>query len=110
MLRVKRFLKLLLVWLLCTTLLHEKTFCINYGLEAKQTQYTDALSISGATNEIRYLARFSGLTFADSATVCVFSSSFSVNGNVNLNGGTLSLDRDLVFEDVLSIVGTGKIY
>jgi len=109
MLRTKFFLHFLFVGLL-GALFHADLFAVNYGRWGIVDRYDETLIISGATNNIRRLARFNGLTFQDSATASDFTSLLPVKGDVNLNGGTLSLGRDLRFEDVVDFIGTGKIY
>lgn len=83
---------------------------VNYGRWSDVDQYTSALVISGATNEIRRLALFDGLTFLNSATSAAYTSLLPISGNVNLAGGTLTLGRELRFGDLVSFVGPGKVY
>jgi hypothetical protein len=84
--------------------------CINYGSWNQTDQYTSALVISGATNTIRRMALFDGLTFQNAATSAAYSALLPISGSVNLNGGTLTLERELQFGDLVSFVGPGKIY
>lgn len=50
-----------------------------------------------------------GFTFADSLTTCTFDSVFPVSGGVQLNGGTLYLNQDLLFSNITDLEGLGTI-
>jgi hypothetical protein len=84
--------------------------CANYGRWTQVDQYTAALVITGAVNTIRQLALFDGLTFQNSATAAAYSSVLPISNTVNLNGGTLTVERELRFGDLVSFIAPGKIY
>jgi hypothetical protein len=50
-----------------------------------------------------------GFTLEDSTTSCTFSSVFPVSGGINLNGGTLYLSTDLLFQNVTTLNGLGSV-
>lgn len=50
-----------------------------------------------------------GFAIANSSTSAVFDSVFPVSGTVNLNGGTLTLSRDLLFTNPTTLQGLGTI-
>jgi len=57
-----------------------------------------------------FAASQNGFSLQNYRTTCTFDSYFSVGGTVNLNGGTLSLQRDLIFDENVSIDNVGTIY
>lgn len=50
-----------------------------------------------------------GFTLEDSATSCLFDTVFPVSGVVNLNGGTLTLNQDLIFNDITTLQTLGNV-
>ena len=50
-----------------------------------------------------------GFALEDATTACQFDSAFPVSGTVTLNGGTLSLTKDLIFNSNTSIESLGVI-
>lgn len=50
-----------------------------------------------------------GFTLEDSVTTCTFDAVFPVSGGINLNGGTLFLNKDLLFQNITTLNGLGTI-
>jgi hypothetical protein len=50
-----------------------------------------------------------GFELENSFTSCIFDSVFPVSGSVNLNGGTLVLNQDLIFQNYAALQGLGLI-
>lgn len=50
-----------------------------------------------------------GFALANSSTSAIFDSIFPVEGPINLNGGTLVLNRDLIFRNITTLQGLGVI-
>lgn len=50
-----------------------------------------------------------GFAIANSSTSAVFDSIFPVSGTINLNSGTLVLNRDLIFRNISTLQGLGTI-
>ncbi|MCX5921743.1 MAG: hypothetical protein NTX86_00200 [Candidatus Dependentiae bacterium] len=50
-----------------------------------------------------------GFTLEDSLTTCTFDAVYPVSGDVNLNGGTLFLNQDLLFRNITTLSGLGTI-
>lgn len=50
-----------------------------------------------------------GFGMQNSLTSLLFDSVFPVSGNIQLNGGTLTLNRDLVFDNVITLQGLGTV-
>lgn len=50
-----------------------------------------------------------GFTLTNSATSLLFDSVFPVSGNVQMNGGTLTLNRDLIFNNLALLQGFGSV-
>ncbi len=50
-----------------------------------------------------------GFILEDLLTTCSFNDVFPVSGTVNLNGGTLRLQQDLLFSNVTTLQGLGKV-
>jgi len=50
-----------------------------------------------------------GFALQDSSTIATFNSVFPVSGNVQLQGGTLTLNQDLLFESLTNIQSLGTI-
>ena len=85
-------------------------FAANYGRWGAVDRYTSSTVLTDAFNNIRRLALFDGLTFNDSTIVANFSSLNPIKGDVDLAGGRLRLERDLIFDDITNIVSDGRIY
>lgn len=51
-----------------------------------------------------------GFTLEDQTTTCTFDSVYPVSGAVDLNGGTLCLTSDLLFNNVTSLQGMGTVF
>jgi len=61
-------------------------------------------------NEMRGFAAFeNGFSLEDETTTCTFNSSFLVSGEIDLGGGSLFLNKDLIFENACYILSTGRI-
>ncbi len=50
-----------------------------------------------------------GFALQDSVTTCSFMSAFPVSGTVDLNGGVLTLNQDLILQDEVCLEGIGTI-
>lgn len=50
-----------------------------------------------------------GFTLTNSATSLLFDSVFPVSGNIQMNGGTLTLNRDLIFNNLALLQGLGSV-
>ncbi len=50
-----------------------------------------------------------GFTLEDMVTTCSFNDVFPVSGTINLNGGTLRLQQDLIFRNSATLQGMGKV-
>jgi len=62
-------------------------------------------------NEMLYFGAFpKGFTLEGFNTTCIFNSVFPVSGDININDGTLTLSRDLVFIGGTTINSLGTIY
>jgi polyhydroxyalkanoate synthesis regulator phasin len=74
-------------------------------------QGTDS-GLKDAAHPITYFSNSwfkNGLTLADSQSEGIFESPFPVSGNVDLCGGTLHLQQDLLFNNVTQLNGLGTI-
>ena len=61
-------------------------------------------------NEMRGFGAFeSGFLLENATTLCTFDSSFPVSGGVNLGGGKLVLNKDLVFKNDFHFIVPGRI-
>jgi len=50
-----------------------------------------------------------GFSLEDATTTCTFDSVYPISGNVDLNGGTLRLNQDLVFKNNTTLLGLGTV-
>jgi hypothetical protein len=50
-----------------------------------------------------------GFALQNSATSLMFDSTFPVSGTIQLNGGTMTLNRDFILDNVLQLQGLGTI-
>ena len=50
-----------------------------------------------------------GFTLENNSTQCIFDSVFPVSGTVNMNGGTLYLQQDLILTETINLQGLGTI-
>ena len=65
---------------------------------------------SDSNNTMLGFGKFQGgFTLQDATTSCTFSSTFPVSGIVNMNGGTLHLQQDLILTDTIQLQGLGRI-
>lgn len=66
--------------------------------------------LSDLDNTMEGFAWFkSGFTIGASTSSCVYDSVFPVSGPVTMNGGTLTLQQDLVFNDITTLNSLGTI-
>ncbi|MFC1842267.1 hypothetical protein ACFLYU_01280 [Candidatus Dependentiae bacterium] len=66
---------------------------------------------SDSDNKILGFAWFkNGFSLEDNTTTCTFDAIYPVSGNIDLNGGTLYLSQDLVFQNVTNLLGLGTIF
>lgn len=50
-----------------------------------------------------------GFALANSSTTATFDSVFPVSGSIQMNGGTLTLNRDLIFNNPVNLVSMGTV-
>ena len=66
---------------------------------------------SGVNNRIaNYAVMAEGFTFADALTTCTYASLFPINNSIVLRGGTLSLERPMLFNKEVSFRSGGTIW
>lgn len=89
---------------------------LSQSLEAVTKGSETAVSVeplytfSGTGNEMLGFGWFkNGFMFQDSDTTASFNDVFPVSGIVDLNGGTLYLEQDLLFRNVTDLLGMGTI-
>lgn len=59
-------------------------------------------------NEMRAFGWFkNGFSLENSATSCIFNSIYPVSGNINMNGGTITLMQDMIFKDTIFVGSFG---
>src|SRR3989338_2790551 len=77
------------------------------------TNFTDGSilayqTISGAGNTIQHQAKMdNGFGFADSTTSFSFNSYYPVGGSISLNGGKLTLNRDMDTQNTMLVGSAG---
>ena len=64
---------------------------------------------SDGDNELRGFAAFENGFTLNGGGSCIFNSVYPVSGNITLNGGTLSLSKDLICQKDATIVNGGII-
>ncbi|MDZ4099995.1 MAG: hypothetical protein U1E13_15065 [Methylophilaceae bacterium] len=97
--RKKTTLKIFL-WLLLGTIT-STTFGATIGSDTAPQSYPSQINLTDATNRIAYFAALQGGFSMDTSGVSVtFDSTFPASGNINLQNGTLTLNRDLITQDV----------
>lgn len=77
---------------------------------SEQNSYTFPQNPLIVANRIASFAWMqAGFVLQNSSTSCTFDSVFPVSGTVQLNGGTLTLNRDLIFNNLATLQGLGVI-
>jgi len=88
----------------------QSTYPVTKGSETA-VSVEPSYTFTGTGNEMLGFGWFkNGFVLQDSSTTCSFNDVFPVSGTVNLNGGTLYLEQDLLFSNVTNLLGMGKIY
>src|SRR5579872_2950128 len=84
--------------------------CTDIGSDTAVTLFNNQVGLVNA-DRIAGFAAINGGFFLDttSSTTVLFDSFFPVVGNIQLNGGTLNLNQDLVFQDVTNLISFGTI-
>jgi len=98
--------------MICMTLLFScPTFAVVIGSNsAVSLQPIINFPASDSDNTMLGFAWFkNGFTLENSTTTCLFDSVYPVSGTVNMNGGTLTLNQDLIFHDVTSLQSLGTV-
>lgn len=72
---------------------------------------TNVPAVDSVPNEILQFAFMQkGFSFEDATTSCTFGAVFPVAGTINLRGGTLYLETDLIFQNPANLVSTGYFW
>jgi len=84
-------------------------FAADIGSDTAVTRYNSQQTVNDGDRIAGFASLQGGFKFFDSSVTGTFDSFFPVSGEVDLDGGTLILDRDLVFNDGASIKQLGNI-
>jgi hypothetical protein len=90
---------------------HTYSWAIIYGSTTTVAVYPQVtFPVTDSNNTMLGFGSFaSGFILQNSATTCLFNSINPVSGNIELNGGTLTLNQDLVLTNTNVITGGGQI-
>lgn len=89
--------------------MHMVAYSVDVGSDTAVTLFNNQVSLVNADRIAGFAALNGGFFFSNTATTVLFDSFFSVAGNIQLNGGTLNLNQDLIFQDVTNIISLGNI-
>jgi len=100
----KRLIVLILMFLSC------RLFGITVGSDTSSSKQKKIFFQASDDNNqlIGFTVFEGGFSFENSSTTCVFNAFFPISGSIALNGGTLFLARDTIFNNPFRI-GAGKI-
>jgi len=90
-------------------LVHVSTFGMTIGSDSAVTLFNTQVMANNGDRIAGFAALNAGFALASSSVNATFDSFFSVVGNIQLNAGTLSLNQDLIFYNVSSLISLGNI-
>jgi len=79
------------------------------GSDSSVTRFTTQQPVNDGERIAGFAALKAGFALASSTVTGMFDSFFEVSGDVALNGGTLDLQRDLIFRSISGITSLGNI-
>lgn len=82
---------------------------VDVGSDTAVTLFNNQVPLVNADRIAGFAALNAGFFFSNVATTVLFDSFFSVSGNIQLNGGTLNLNQDLILQDSANLVSLGAI-
>lgn len=83
------------------------TYCVDIGSDTAVTRFNNQVTVNNGDRIAAFAALNGGFKLANSAVVAEFDSFFGVSGTVDFTGGTLGLAKDLILQDVSSLISTG---
>jgi WD40 repeat protein len=101
-----------MIWLLFSFILSGITFQVNaatIGSDSSVNRFNTQQLLNPGDRVAGFAALQGGFELASMDTTATFDSVFPVSGNIELTGGTLILNQDLIFADVSSFVTLGNI-
>lgn len=104
--------KIIICLILLTNIYHPCCHAVKIGNNTAvySIHSTPVFPASDSDNSMFGFARFAGgFTLEDATTSCTFSSSFPVSGPINMNGGTLYLQQNMLITSPAQIDGLGSI-
>jgi len=107
--KISQFVTCFLVILLLNLTVGVVLFSKNIGSDRKVSNLTSQQKVGKGDRVATFAFCRWGFQLSSSSVSATWDSIFPVSGNVELNGGTLSLGVDLVFNDVATIVDLGSI-
>jgi len=87
-------------------------FCSDETLgDNLNTYFQNSHEFSGFNNKINHAAiMINGFSFQDENTTCSYDSVYYADADINLNGGSLFLNNDLIFSYSMNFLTPAKIY
>jgi len=99
--------KILILMILILTASQIKAITI--GSDSFLDRFTAQQTLNNGDNIACFAALEGGFKLYNSGTTATFGSTFGVSGAVDLNAGTLTLSKDLVFVDQTTVANLGNI-
>jgi len=101
-----------LSFLITISLINSTVFCENETIGDSLSSYFQAQQeFSGLDNKINHAAIMEdGFSFQDINTTCTYDSIFYADNYLDLKGGRLFLNKDLILKKTLSFITPAKIY
>lgn len=90
-------------------LLHQHVLCVDIGSDTAPTRFETQKDVGDGDRVAGFASLEAGLRLSGVSVTGTFDSFFPVSGNVDLNCGTLVLDRDFIFNDVAQFTSLGDI-
>jgi len=102
---VKNFAKIIFIILL----LSKNVSCIDIGSDSSVSRFTAQQILNNGDRIAGFACLLAGFKLNNSSVEATFDSFFPVIGDIELKGGTLSLNRDFILHDISAIKTLGNI-
>ncbi len=96
-------------WLYVLLFFSHIAYGMNVGSDTFVTRFNNQVSLTEQSRIAGFAGLNNGFLLTDVATRALFDSFFPVSGTIQLNGGTLNLNQDLILQAATEIITLGNI-
>lgn len=98
-----------IIFVFILLIIHFPLLAITFGSDTTPTRFNNQIELSDGDRIAGFAAIAGGFKLLEASTDATWDSFFRASGNFELNSGTLTLNRDLILQDVSTIISIGDI-